>query len=146
MHQNNINERIDSMKKNYNELFQIEIDKYEGLELDIINSLNRIRNRNIRARQSIFTLISIISLFGLVFSGKYLIELFNNSGVYDYISLIISNTDVLNYWKELSYSIVESIPFMELSIVMCLISVLIWSLRQITKIQIINNYGTKITY
>lgn len=146
MHQNNNDKRINNMKRKYNELFQIEVDNYEGLEIDIFNSINRIKHRNILIKQSLYLIISIISLIGFLYSGKYVFDLFINSGIYDYLSLVFVNMEVLTYWKELSYSIIESTPFLELSIVMFSISVFIWSLRKITKIKIINNYGTKIIY
>lgn len=146
MHQNNNNDRINSMKKNYNQLFQIEVANYEGLENDIMNSINVIKHRNMLIKQILYSSVSVISLLGLVYSGNYVFNLLVNSGIYEYMSLVFVNMQVLAYWKELSYSIVESIPFFELAILMGLISIFMWSLRKITKIQIINNYGTKITY
>ncbi len=146
MHQNNNNDRINSMKKNYNQLFQIEVDNYEGLENDIMNSINAIKHRNMLIKQILYSSVSIISLLGLVYSGNYVFNLLINSGIYEYMSLVFVNMQVLAYWKELSYSIIESLPFFELAILMGLISIFMWSLRKITKIQIINNYGTKITY
>ncbi len=146
MHQNNNNDRINSMKKNYNQLFQIEVANYDGLENDIMNSINVIKHRNMLIKQILYSSVSIISLLGLVYSGNYVFNLLVNSGIYEYMSLVFVNMQVLAYWKELSYSIVESIPFFELAILMGLISIFMWSLRKITKIQTINNYGTKITY
>lgn len=146
MHQNNNNDRINSMKKNYNQLFQIEVDNCDGLENDIMNSINTIKHRNMRIKQILYSSLSVISLLGLVYSGNYVFNLLVNSGIYEYMSLIFVNMQVLAYWKELSYSIIESLPFFELAILMGLISIFMWSLRKITRIQIINNYGTKITY
>ncbi len=146
MHQNNNNDRINIMKKNYNQLFQIEVANYEGLENDIMNSINVVKHRNMLIKQILYSSVSIISLLGLVYSGNYVFNLLINSGIYEYMSLVFVNMQVLAYWKELSYSIIESLPFFELAILMGLISIFMWSLRKITKIQIINNYGTKITY
>lgn len=139
MHQNNNIKRNTSMKRNYNELFQTKVENYKGLENNIIRSINVIKYRNMLIKQIFYILVSVISLSGLVYSSKYVFELIIDSGIYEYISLIFVNTEVLTYWKELSYSIIESMPFLELSILMSLISIFVWSIKKVSRIQIIRS-------
>jgi hypothetical protein len=134
------------MKRNYNELFQTKVEKYEGLEDHIISKINKIRNRRLIFNKSLYVLVSIISLTSLIYISKLVVSIFMNSGIYEYLSLFFVDITVLIYWKELLYSIIEAIPYTELSILLGFISLFIWSLRKITKIKLINNYGAKIIY
>ncbi len=146
MHQNNNIKRNTSMKRNYNELFQTKVEKYDDLENHIINSINKIRNRNILLKKIFYASISTISLLSLVYLSKLIINIFISSGIHEYLSLIFLNLETLIYWKEWFYSIIESVPYLELSILLGFVSLFIWSLRRITRVQLINKYGIKIIY
>ncbi len=146
MHQNNNIKRNTSMKRNYNELFQTKVEDYDDLENHIINSINKIKNRNILLKKLFYASISAISLLSLVYLSKLIINIFISSGIPEYLSLIFLNLETLIYWKEWFYSIIESVPYLELSILLGFVSLFIWSLRKITRIQLINKYGIKIIY
>ncbi len=139
MHQNNKINRTNSVKGNYNKLFQINVEKCDGLEDSIINSINRLKYRYMVIKQLSYIFVLIFSLFGLIYSAQYVAKIFIESAIYEYISLIFVSTTVLQYWKEILYSVIESIPFLELAVLMSMISVLIWSISKIAKIQIIKS-------
>lgn len=79
-----------------------------------------------------------------MYSGNYVLDLLELSGSYEYFSLIFSNTEVLAYWKELSLSIIESLPFAELTTFLGITALCLWSISQIAKIQIIKKLTIKI--
>jgi hypothetical protein len=68
------------------------------------------------------------SLVAVFLSGRYLINSFNESGFYDYFSLLFSGDSmVLAYWKELAYSLVETMPIVGAIVFLIAISFLVWS-------------------
>lgn len=80
----------------------------------------------------IYLLLSFLtfsaSLAGVVLSVKYLIQSFNESGFYQYASILFSgDTTILIYWRELSYSLVETIPVIGAISFLIALSFLIWS-------------------
>lgn len=68
------------------------------------------------------------SLVAVFLSGRYLINSFYESGFYEYFSLLFSgDSTVLAYWKELAYSLVETMPVLGTIVFLIAVSVLIWS-------------------
>lgn len=69
-----------------------------------------------------------ISLAGVFLSGKYLVNSFYESGFYNYFSLLFSkDSSLLLYWKELAYSLVETIPVFGMTIFLVALGFLVWS-------------------
>ncbi|MFZ2072572.1 MAG: hypothetical protein WA101_02060 [Minisyncoccia bacterium] len=62
----------------------------------------------------VFSFIGIISFVGLIPAFKMLISDFTQSGFYEYLSLILSSGALSSSWKELVYSIAESLPTVSL--------------------------------
>jgi len=95
--------------------------------------------RVLRLKLYLFSFIGLVSLTGFIPAFKMLLNDFTQSGFYEYLSLAFSSNGLIfSYWKEFSYSLLQSLP--ATSIVLSLILVLIFflSLRYIIK-QIINN-------
>lgn len=93
-----------------------------------------------------FAATGIASLIGLVPAFKILSNDLAQSGFYEYFSLIFSNGgSILFYWKELVFSLAESLPTMSIILTLSLIFILILSLKNLTK-QIINNNPLGKTY
>lgn len=68
------------------------------------------------------------SLIAVFLSGRYLINSFYQSGFYDYFSLLFSgDSTVLAYWKELAYSLVETMPIVGTIVFLIAFGFLIWS-------------------
>lgn len=54
-----------------------------------------------------------LSLFGLILSIRSLYISIKQSGFYDFVSLTISDQSIIiSLWKELTFSIIQSIPFL----------------------------------
>jgi hypothetical protein len=68
------------------------------------------------------------SLVAVFLSGRYLANSFYESGFYDYFSLLFSGDNaILVYWKELTYSLVETMPIAGAIVFLVAFSFLIWS-------------------
>lgn len=68
------------------------------------------------------------SLVTVFLSGRYLINSFYESGFYSYFSLLFSgDSTVLAYWKELTYSLVETMPIVGTIVFLIAFSFLVWS-------------------
>ena len=91
-----------------------ELDKIKPpvkLRANILMRIAQVEFRRARAYLLVSTTVGVFGIIGAVFSVKYLLQGFNQSGFYNYFSLLLSDPDImLTYWREFSLSIVESIP------------------------------------
>lgn len=124
------------------------MDKNKGF-MDMLNKkspsdlnqiiLRRISKEEIKLvkRRFFFTsTLTIISVVSLIPAFMYLSSEISKSGFYQYAKLLISDTSsIFIYWKELSYSLVESAPMLGSLIVLILIFVTLSSLRELFKSQ-----------
>jgi len=94
-----------------------------------------IRNKRIiRFKLWTFSFIGFTSLIGLIPAWKALSSNLAQSGFYEYLSLIFSNSgSVLSYWKELAFSIAESLPMMSIILSLSLVFILFFSIKYATK-------------
>lgn len=99
-----------------------------------------IRNKRITfIKISAFSTLGALSLFGLIPVSETLLSKFTNSGFYEYFSLLFSNnSEIASYWKDLAYSMAESLPMINIIYVFVLIFTLFLSIKYITK-QIVKN-------
>jgi hypothetical protein len=119
MHQNAWQFRLYSMDK---------LKPTKDLRRNIIFGIKREEHR--RAKIYIFSYASIvpISLVGVVLSFRYVSEGFYQSGFYEYLSLLFSGDSVVyEYWKELSLSLVDSMPIIGIIAFLVALGVLVWS-------------------
>ena len=116
--------------KNFNNLFEYldEISPESDLKDKIIFRIQNIeRNSSIRGFV-VFSSLSLASLIGAFYSFFYLLNNFKESGIYNYLSLVFSeNTGIVSYLKELTMSIVESLPFLGLALFLFVIAIFVWS-------------------
>ncbi|MFA6257569.1 MAG: hypothetical protein WC671_00985 [Candidatus Paceibacterota bacterium] len=123
--------------------------KYEGnsdLTQDIWHTIIKREKRDTKIKFWAFASMGFTSFVGLVPAVKILINDFTQSGFYDYFSLLFSNSEVVfSYWKELGFSLAESLPTMSITLTLSLVFILILSLKNLTK-QIINNNPIGKTY
>lgn len=129
MHQNNPDPRIISMIKDYNQILP-------NLEQDIISKIKKLERRSLVIKQSIYSLVSVISLIGTVFSFSYLINIIKVSGAFEYATLIFYDMSVITYWKELSLSVAESVPFLVLAVSLGIMGIFTWSALRAVRIQV----------
>jgi len=85
-------------------------------------------------RARIYLIVSIsttgASLAGIVLSIQYLVQAFYQSNFGSYLSLLFSDTDVVHsYWQELSLSLVETLPLLQIIFLLLTFAVLLVSLR-----------------
>lgn len=88
------------------------------------------REERRRAKVHLFAYASIFpfSLFGIILSVQYMSQGFYESGFYGYLSLLFSgDSAVYVYWKELSLSLIDSMPIIGIIAFLTAMGVLIWS-------------------
>jgi hypothetical protein len=123
--------------------------KYEEnsiLAQDVWNAIVVRDKRNTKIKLWAFTLLGSTSFVGLVPVFKILLNDLTQSGFYEYVSLVFSDTGLmLSYWKELSFSLAESLPIMSTIFTLSLIFIFFLSIKYVVK-QIINNNHIGKTY
>ena len=98
--------------------------------------------RIIRFKLWIFSFMGFASLVGLVPVFKILLNDLAQSGFYEYFSLIFSDGgSMVTYWKELFFSLAESLPVFSIISTLSLFFIFFLSLKYLTK-QIIRNQLT----
>ena len=113
------------------------IDKIEPptkLHIAILAKIGKMERR----RAMIFLLasaqIAVLSVIGIVFSIRYVVQSFYESNFYAYFSLLLSDPDiVLIYWKDFALSLADTIPFMEITITLMSVSILLISVKILAK-------------
>ena len=128
------------MAKNLKELFyKIKTEPPRDLPFVIWQKIVKRNKKIFILKVGIFSFVGLSSLFGTFFAFSNLTNNISNSGIYEYTSLLFSkNSGVTLYWRELAFSIAESMPVVEIIYVLSLIFILFISIRYIAK-QINNN-------
>ena len=109
---------------------------------NVWNTIVAREKRNTQTKFWAFFSLGATSLAGLVPVFKVLSNDLSQSGFYEYSSLIFSDTGLmLSYWKELSFSLAESLPIMSIVFTLSLLFVIFLSIKYVLK-QIINNQLT----
>lgn len=104
------------------------IDPPQDLETKILNKIYNERRKNTFIKTSFLGATSIASLFGLINVGVILWQSFVQTGFYEYLSLIFSDSSVLStYWKEYTLSLIESLPLVGLISLLAIAIVFVWS-------------------
>ncbi|MEI7709709.1 MAG: hypothetical protein WCI76_03265 [bacterium] len=112
------------------------------------NAINIYNKRICRLRLALFSLAGLISLGTLIPVAKILLTDVKHSGIFEYVSLVISsNASFLNYWKDFISLLAESLPIISMASLLTLILLFFLSvkyiIREIVKIKlIINNTAT----
>jgi len=100
----------------------------KNLRQNIVSGIAREEYRQAKIYLLMSSLAFTASLAGVILSLKYLIKGFYESGFYQYLSLLFSGDSlVLNYLKELSYSLIETLPILEVAAFLTALGFLIWS-------------------
>jgi hypothetical protein len=125
-----------STKEKYKKLFGYMnlIEPPRGLEGKILSIITEEEKRLAKTKLWIFGGTSLASFGFSVWAVIYLINSIKQSGFGQYLSLIFSeNGAVLVYWKELSFSLAESLPIFGLIIFLAAIGFFVWSIGNIFK-------------
>ena len=95
--------------------------------------------RTTRFKLWTYGFVGFASFAGLIPAFKILFTDLAHSGFYEYFSLIFSDTgSILSYWKELIFSLTESLPVVSIIFTLSLLFICFLSLRYLMK-QIIRN-------
>ncbi len=102
-----------------------------GLESKIIMRVEAEERRQARLG-AIYSWSGTAASFVLsLFIGSYLAQSVKQSGFLGYFSLIISeNVAIAGYWKELSFSLMESLPILGAAALLASLGLLIWSVSK----------------
>jgi hypothetical protein len=80
------------------------------------------------------SLVLFVSSVGLIPAFQILLSDLTHSGFYEYFSLIFSDGgSMITYWKELSFSLAESLPIMSIVFILSLFFVVFLSLKYLFK-------------
>ncbi|MFA6524580.1 MAG: hypothetical protein WC264_03425 [Candidatus Paceibacterota bacterium] len=117
-----------------NAKYQLDTNLTENIWHTIIKREKHIK----RFKLSIFSIIGISSLAGMIPAFNMLLKDFSQSGFYEYVSLLFNGNALSTYWKELTLSLAESLPTINIILSLSLVFVFFLSVRFVAK-QIINN-------
>jgi hypothetical protein len=116
--------------------------KYEpesDLEQVVWSTIIARDKRTTRFKLWTYGFVGLASFAGLIPAFKILFTDLAHSGFYEYFSLIFSDTgSILSYWKELIFSLTESLPVVSIIFTLSLLFICFLSLRYLMK-QIIRN-------
>lgn len=117
----------------------------KGLRQSIL--LNIVHAEYQRAKSYLVASIVVIpaALAGVFFAAQYLAQSFQQSGFYEYLSLIFSGDGtILAYWKELSYSLIETMPVFGAAVFLSALGFFIWSgayaVTSMRRLTLVNSY------
>jgi hypothetical protein len=122
------------MEDNYKKLFGYVnlIEPPKGLGVGILNFIETRERRLVKIKSWAFGLTSLTSFGFAIWATIYLVKSVKTSGFGQYLSLAFSENGVaLTYWKELSFSLAESLPVLGLITFLSSLGFLIWSITKI---------------
>ncbi|CAN5754053.1 hypothetical protein BH11PAT2_BH11PAT2_01950 [soil metagenome] len=99
-----------------------------GLLHTVFARIHREQARLARVRAALYSVGTLASLGVGVFVTLSLARSLRESGFYEYVSLALSGDSLfLVYWRELSLSILESVPTVTLLTLLVVLLVLVWT-------------------
>lgn len=112
----------------------------QGLRESISERVDQLEKNRSQRNFLGFGIFSLASFAGLIISFQNLWNNLKAGGVFEYLSLVASNSgEATLFWREISFSILESVPLITLSIFLALIVTFI-----ITSIKTVENINTKL--
>jgi hypothetical protein len=103
------------------------VEPPKGLAGRVLAMISMEEKRMAKVRTWIFGSASVAS-FGLsLWAVIYLVESVKQSGFWQYFSLIFTDKVALTYWRELSLSLVESLPIVSVIVFLAAVGFFIWS-------------------
>jgi len=124
------------MEKNYKQIFETlnMVEPPKALHVNILAQINSQRKRAARIKFVLFGLSTLLSFVGLIPAFVYLVQQFQQSGLYQYLSLIFSDgSAVVSYWQDYALSVIELIPFTEVMLFLAVLFVLLGSAKLVMK-------------
>jgi hypothetical protein len=111
------------------------IEPPKGLGGQILTRINTEEKRLAKIRVFAFGGSGIVSFSFSFWAIIYLVNSIKESGFWQYLSLIFSENGAVlaSYWRELSFSLIESLPIVGLMIFLGAIGLFIWSAANMAK-------------
>ena len=104
------------------------------LSLSILHNVIIREKRIAKIKLYIFSFVGFLSVVGFVPAIKALLTQFTQSGFYEYLSLAFSSGSNLSlYWKELMMSLVESLPVINIILLLGIVFIFLLSVCYILK-------------
>ena len=104
------------------------------LRQKILFSINKEEVRRAKVYFFVSITTASASVFGLIFSVRFMIQEFYQSSFGSFLSLIFSDPNTLaSYWKELSMSLLETLPILGITISLIAVCAFLVSLRTLVK-------------
>jgi hypothetical protein len=96
----------------------------------VLDRITLLEQRAAKMRFVLFSGTTLMSFLAMIAAFRYAWGSFAQSGFSTYASLLSSDGSVVMlYWKEFTFSLIESLPFMSITILLSAIFVLLLSLR-----------------
>ena len=112
------------MDRNWKKIFKnLEfLEPPEGFSERVFNLILKQSRRASEIRFRVYTAIAAVSLISFIFAIKYILQEFSRTGFYEYLSLAFSDGGtVLIYWKEFTLTLAESLPAVEITLVLTIL-------------------------
>ena len=115
-------------KKILNRIGREEMTLPSNLVSKIVLSLDKKVSHDSKVKALGLSFVSFISFLISIPIISQIITSFTQSGFYNYISIIFSDSDVaFIYWKEILISLIESLPVLGIASLLTIALVFIWS-------------------
>ncbi|MEI6042421.1 MAG: hypothetical protein WCQ00_02535 [bacterium] len=101
----------------------------------IIFSIDEKAKQNAKYKALGLSFVSMISFFVSIPIIAQIITSFTQSGFYNYVSIIFSDSDVaMVYWKEIVMSLAESLPIIGIASLLAVAVIFTWSILKATSV------------
>ncbi len=100
----------------------------------VLQHVAAVRRRAARIQIGITATVALFSGVALISALSYAVQEFYASGFYDYLSLMVSDHNVIfSFWQTFSYLLLESLPSFAIAGVLVCAGVFGWSLSRIPR-------------
>lgn len=113
---------------------ETEIQVPEGLTTRILTQIRIESNKRLHRESFVWGGIFLLSFITFCASLVHTTKIVMASNFGNYFSLIFSDSNlIISIWKQLSLSLIESLPFVEVSLVLISCMILLWSIRNFVR-------------
>ncbi len=111
-----------------------EVEAPRGLYASVLESTRLAKLHAARVSMILFSSMALISGAALVPAISYVLREFYASGFYDYLSLLISDHNVVfSSWQTFSLLLLESLPSLAILILLVCVVAFIWSASRVPR-------------
>ena len=122
------------MKSNLSTLFKNDWESTSQeteLLAKVFSNIDKERAKAIKTQKIIWSASSVVFLFVTIVTGWHAVSSIISSDTGSYISLVFSDTgSAITLWREITISIVESLPIIGIGLFLASIYLLFWSARK----------------